>query len=682
MKKLQHHYIVHLEEDFITHRKLHIVMELARGGTFHSLICDKVESKDNASADFAYFSEATVWDWSLQLILALGHMHKHKIIHRDVKPLNVMLARNENNARVKLGDFGISKVLKNNETKAHECVGTPYYLSPEMCEGKGYDGKADVWALGVTLYELISLQKPFVAKSITGLVYAICREPVPSLSDVDEGAVGNAFSSTLTDLIMRMLTKNEANRPTLAELRQLPVVQKRLAKWDSKDWTMTMKEGDMARHLGLSTKEDIVKSNYIPTARHIEVQLDDHLLQGLKARDWYSYGRVYEWGGEPVNEEKCTAAKIIPTFVHELLMNQSNDCMHNIVSISGSNGRKDTERHYCAVTAKGSLLLWGSNKYNQLGIKNSNNAQASPVLSNYFEEMNDVNVEAAACGACHTVIVTRSLVNDKTNVWVFGDWSNVKTNQNLNQPLRVSCLDTIVIKSVSCGEFFTAILTGNGDVLTFGFGGNGRLGHGDEENCFSPKRVDLQGTRAVSISCGLDYCLVSEASDGLVFGWGNNKHGQLGSTDEQILKKPMELIYFRDKKIHSVSAGPEHAAAVGCDGSVYTWGNSNNVSCKIQRVMTENLNHERIVEAGCGTSHTVVRCRTGAIYFWGDCGNASSSVPERIDYFDGARNVVVLSVAGEKTFVICKSRSHHLRNASKMLGHFIGKHKKNLKENK
>ncbi len=81
-----------------------------------------------------------------------------KIIHRDIKAANIFITKDN---KVKIGDFGISKVIDQTVQASKSFVGTPYYLSPEMVEGKPYSTKADIWALGVLLYLMCSQKLPF-----------------------------------------------------------------------------------------------------------------------------------------------------------------------------------------------------------------------------------------------------------------------------------------------------------------------------------------------------------------------------------------------------------------------------------------------------------------------------------------------------------------------------------------
>lgn len=96
------------------------------------------------------------------MCLGLDYIHKKKILHRDIKAMNVFLSKSE---KVRIGDLGVAKALAENMDFARTMVGTPFYLSPEMCEEKPYNEKSDVWALGCVLYELCTFKHPFEANN-------------------------------------------------------------------------------------------------------------------------------------------------------------------------------------------------------------------------------------------------------------------------------------------------------------------------------------------------------------------------------------------------------------------------------------------------------------------------------------------------------------------------------------
>ncbi len=117
-------------------------------------------------------------DWLVQLCLGLKHIHDRKILHRDIKSQNIFFTKNN---MVKVGDFGIAKSLEFTMAKAKTQIGTPYYLSPELCQDKPYDNKSDMWAVGVVLYELMMLRHPFTEDSMMALVRRICTGSYPSV---------------------------------------------------------------------------------------------------------------------------------------------------------------------------------------------------------------------------------------------------------------------------------------------------------------------------------------------------------------------------------------------------------------------------------------------------------------------------------------------------------------------
>lgn len=118
---------------------------------------------------------------------------------------------------VKVGDFGIAKSLAHTMAKAKTQIGTPYYLSPEICQERPYDNKSDMWAVGVVLYEMMALKHPFLASSMQELVRKICTGVFPSLP--------RRWSSPLRRLVQDLLQKDPGKRPSVNEVLQRPFIQ-------------------------------------------------------------------------------------------------------------------------------------------------------------------------------------------------------------------------------------------------------------------------------------------------------------------------------------------------------------------------------------------------------------------------------------------------------------------------
>ncbi len=149
---------------------LYIVMQLVDGGTLKQRL-DQLQARGQTMD----IMEAT--PIFIQLASALDYAHEKGVIHRDVKPVNVLLDRT---GRPILSDFGIAKVLADNReqlTRPGAGVGTPEYMSPEQCQGGTVDGRADIYALGVMLYEALTGRTPFVGDNYPALAHSHIYEP-------------------------------------------------------------------------------------------------------------------------------------------------------------------------------------------------------------------------------------------------------------------------------------------------------------------------------------------------------------------------------------------------------------------------------------------------------------------------------------------------------------------------
>jgi NIMA (never in mitosis gene a)-related kinase 1/4/5 len=149
LRKLDHPYIVSYKDSFFDSRKEHlcIVQTFCDGGDISTRVRD---------AHGKRFSEDQILEWFVQILLALLSIHGKKILHRDLKTQNIFLVKKDESVR--LGDFGIARVLNSTVALAHTAIGTPLYMSPEVCRNQPYGFKSDVWALGCVLYELTTLK--------------------------------------------------------------------------------------------------------------------------------------------------------------------------------------------------------------------------------------------------------------------------------------------------------------------------------------------------------------------------------------------------------------------------------------------------------------------------------------------------------------------------------------------
>ncbi|XP_072575820.1 serine/threonine-protein kinase Nek1 isoform X29 [Vulpes vulpes] len=211
LANMKHPNIVQYRESFEENGSLYIVMDYCEGGDLFKRI--------NAQKGIL-FQEDQILDWFVQICLALKHVHDRKILHRDIKSQNIFLTKD---GTVQLGDFGIARVLNSTVELARTCIGTPYYLSPEICENKPYNNKSDIWALGCVLYEMCTLKHAFEAGNMKNLVLKIISGSFPPVS--------LHYSYDLRNLLSQLFKRNPRDRPSVNSILEKGFIAKRIEKF-------------------------------------------------------------------------------------------------------------------------------------------------------------------------------------------------------------------------------------------------------------------------------------------------------------------------------------------------------------------------------------------------------------------------------------------------------------------
>ncbi|KAJ9447254.1 putative serine/threonine-protein kinase nek3 [Diplonema papillatum] len=199
-------YIVDYRESFWEGANLCVVMDYAGTDLRRRIVAVKEAGGALGTAE--------VWTVFIEVLLGLELIHRLRVLHRDLKSENIFLGKH-----AKIGDFGLAKVLEQPCNLTASLVGTPYYLSPEVCSGEPYGELSDVWSLGVVLFEMATACFPFTARNHGALVLEIMSCKLKGLADVS-----SRHGAGLAHTVAVCLQRTPSDRMTAAELLSTPPV--------------------------------------------------------------------------------------------------------------------------------------------------------------------------------------------------------------------------------------------------------------------------------------------------------------------------------------------------------------------------------------------------------------------------------------------------------------------------
>ena len=297
LRELHHPNIVKYYDRIIDKQntKIYIIMEYCAGGDLNQLIKKCRHSKQ-------YINEDIIWKIFSQVACALYACHTHKtgkILHRDIKPSNVFLDKDNN---VKLGDFGLSRMLNQDINFAYSNVGTPYYMSPEQIDEIKYNEKSDIWSLGCFLYELTSLHPPFEANNHLTLALKIKSGKVDKLP--------SNYSENLCKTILWLMNVDQNKRPTIKEIISIPNIVIRIKEKKVKDGYIKLKKYE--NELKIREENIIEKEKQIKVREKFLDEREKNLVQRenyIKMKEEeFKYNNFSSMG---VKEEKKNSNKFI-----------------------------------------------------------------------------------------------------------------------------------------------------------------------------------------------------------------------------------------------------------------------------------------------------------------------------------------------------------------------------------
>uniref|UniRef100_A0A8C7Z9W5 Serine/threonine-protein kinase Nek8 n=1 Tax=Oryzias sinensis TaxID=183150 RepID=A0A8C7Z9W5_9TELE len=588
LKLLNHPNIIEYYENFLEDKALMIAMEYAPGGT----LAEYIQKRCNSLLD-----EDTILHFFVQILLALYHVHNKLILHRDLKTQNILLDKHQ--MIVKIGDFGISKILVS-KSKAYTVVGTPCYISPELCEGKPYNQKSDIWALGCVLYELASLKRAFEAANLPALVLKIMSGTFAPISD--------RYSPELRQLILNMLNLDPSKRPQLNEIMALPICTRPLLNLYTDVGNVKMRRIEKplsAVQLGLPGRP----GGRVSTSRLREGS------SGFGSGQMHSLplSSVYTWGSG------ITTPLRLP--------------MPNTEVLQVSLGR--TQK--MGVTKSGRLITWEAPSVGagELGPPGVVEHMQLLFISRFLEGQSGVTIKSVSCGDLFTTCMT-----ERGIIMTFGSGSNgCLGHGNFNdvtQPKIVEALLGYELVQVACGASHVVAVTNEREVFAWGRGDNGRLGLGTQDTHYSPQQVCLPvGFEAQRAVCGVD-CSMIISNQGSIMACGSNRFNKLGldritageepsqvnQVEEAHSFTPVQSVPLNTGKIVSVDIGTSHSAAVTEGGQCFTFGSNQHgqMGCssrRSSRVPYLVLGLQDITMVACGDAFTLAIGAEGEVYTWG-----------------------------------------------------------------
>ena len=654
LANLQHEYIVRYyhswesEEDATKDgaaptRTLHILMEYCDGGGLDEFL---VEQKNTFHVPLWVKPEGLrkVRGWLLQLVSALVYIHERRIIHRDLKTANVLLTGAACET-AKLGDFGISREMSTQTNFAKTAVGTPYYLSPELITSAGYDGRADVWSIGIIIYELITFHRPFHGENIAQLAMAVTRKQPKELPA--------EAPQDLVELTKRCLKKEKTTRPTSAELlHSEPLLTwARLLKEAPPDATV-----DTAAAGATATEGGAVAGASPEPAPAPELVSTMELLKAAKAPP--SESAATSTSGldsqsttsstmpppSMADADDATASfaftcAIVPAGLRQLYQWRTNsqqsgggpasDPLWQLVdALVGQEVTAMTavESANAVVTANGEVFAWkapGADDELQY---------AKHVRPTRLERASGIRVASAALADDWLLLLDHG---GNVHLW-FSDRSAPSPLSGLPASVKVV--------GISCGSKHSVLVTSEGHAYSWGDNEEGCLGVGDYEERSEPYPIMMpeDAPRILSSSCAGNTTLLL-TSDGRALSCGSEEFYQLGQPpreggddDDDYEARPhyMVLPSSVDERLVQLSCAPRHGAALTSDGRVITWGSAEGGRLgrgKRARGVSEAVHalpaavampipDQNITTVSTGGSHTVAVSGSGALWVWGQVG--------------------------------------------------------------
>ncbi|XP_071545245.1 serine/threonine-protein kinase Nek8-like isoform X2 [Panulirus ornatus] len=597
---LQHPNIIEYYENYLDNNTMMIVMEYAPGGNLYDYLRSRGEGN--------LLQEEDVLHLFCQLVLGMQHIHESNILHRDIKSNNILLDRSHR--IVKIGDFGISKILSS-KSKAHTVVGTPCYLSPELCQEKPYNQKSDIWALGCVLYEMLTLRRAFEAETLPALIMKIMRGIFAPINP--------HYSAEMRSLVHLLLHMDPTQRPNIHQVISQPIIFPTLFKLHM-DLGMVR---CVSRPLRLSSVGTRTRSS-----RGSEDSTDKERTDAEK---------------KALSEEIRTSEKNLPqpdvqsssVFCWSPLGTpvkmSVGDCEGEVVQVAAS------KSHRAGVTSMGQVILWEKQEQKSADVKGGNDLEV-PFIPTILRSPASVTVVQVACGDGFIACVTDRGILLTSGSGSSGSLGHGNTS-DVAQLRIVESLLGVSVQQVACGSAHVVAVSVEHQVYAWGCGSNGRLGIGSRMTQLWPQHVDIQGLQpqVTGVVAGHD-CSFLTTTSGVLLASGSNRLNKL-CVDEtdlagcETLKQIEDVATFvqvcsrplANSAIIKAAAGHNHSIFVTDAGEVFTAGKNTcgqlghigSLNPRVPARVMDPVARSQVVQVDCGEDFSIAVTQDGRVYSWG-----------------------------------------------------------------
>jgi serine/threonine-protein kinase len=555
----------------------------------------------------------------------LAKAHKAGVIHRDLKPDNIVLATDEDGVlRPKIIDFGIAKSggmgpegasVVSLVTRVGTFLGTPLYMSPEQVPGSPdqVGPWSDIYTVGVVVFHMLAGAPPFIADTPMKMAVHHLNTPPPPLD-----VIRPDLPPEVDEVVRRALAKKPDERfPDMGSfLEALESVGKEQEEQPAEAAVSLPPTSDEPPP-GLPEEDGLWVDRKERAEEHAKVMTDDG-----------------GWAAHPRVAPKAEVAETAPVgFIPRLKRNKlwvlngivgvvvlvilvalfrrirDHSRYANIVKPVRAVHLSLGSKHGCATISDGTARCWGANKSGQLGIGSFASASRPAQVANLTAALE------TAAGKDHTCAVKK----DGT-VWCWGNAAKgqLGSKRPAAAPAPVQVGGLSGVRSITAGPNHTCAVNKDRTVFCWGDNTKQQLGGKGPARRLVPIRVPgVANVRAVSAGQG-HTCAVKEI--GTVFCWGDNTGGQLGTDDATGLSAPVQLSLY---EVHSIAAGDNHTCAVKKDGTVWCWGDNTKGQIGVEPgksrktpVQVKGVQDVRSVSAG--SAHTCGLGKDGAVWCWGD----------------------------------------------------------------